>query len=125
MIVGVSSVLKSDRPSTKVVVLEPTSSPAITEGHGGTHSVEGIGIGRVPPHLVKDSYDEARAIPEEKAREMCRRLAREEGILVGVSSGLNVVAAIELAKELGPGKKIVTMGCDSGLKYLDGDLFVE
>ena len=70
-------------------------------------------------------YDEARAIDEQEARAMVRRLAREEGIFVGTSSGLNVVAAVQLAKELGQGKVVATVAVDSGLKYLAGDLFTE
>ena len=87
MAMGVSRILKSKWSGTRAVVHEPASSPAITEGHGGTHSVEGVGIGFTPPLLSRDLYDEARGIPEEEARVMCRRLAREEGLLVGTSTG--------------------------------------
>jgi cysteine synthase len=73
--------------------------------------------------LTKEVYDEARAIDESEARHMARRLAREEGIFAGVSSGLNVVAALQLAQELGPGKTVATVAVDTGLKYLAGDLF--
>ncbi|PYH91923.1 pyridoxal phosphate-dependent enzyme, beta subunit, partial [Aspergillus ellipticus CBS 707.79] len=99
------------------------SAPLITEGRGGSHGVEGIGIGFVPPLLDNRLYDEAWAIPEAEAREMCRRLAREEGILAGTSTGLNVVAALRLAKDLGPTKTVVTVACDTGLKYMNGGLF--
>ncbi|PWY95375.1 pyridoxal phosphate-dependent enzyme, beta subunit [Aspergillus sclerotioniger CBS 115572] len=125
MVMGVSKVLKAKWPGTHVAVLEPASSPAITEGRSGKHSVEGIGIGFVPPHLDRSLYDEARAVQEEEARSMCRRLAREEGLLVGTSTGLNVVAAIDLAKRLGPGKTVVTVAVDTGLKYINGNLFTE
>ncbi|KAJ0296176.1 hypothetical protein COL5a_005067 [Colletotrichum fioriniae] len=120
---GVSAVLKAARPETRVVVLEPASTPVITGGRAGSHGVEGIGIGFLPPLLDKKLYDEARAISEDEARAMCRRLARDEGIFAGVSTGLNVVAAIRLAGEMGAGKRVVTIACDSGLKYLNGDLF--
>lgn len=132
MAMGVSRVLKGkgekrgswgSRPGTSVVVLEPASAPAITEGRGGPHGVEGIGIGFFPPLLDRDLYDEAWAIAEDEAREMCRRLAREEGILVGTSTGMNVVGALRLARELGPDKTVVTVACDTGLKYMNGDLF--
>lgn len=123
MVMGVSKILKKKYPQTRIVVLEPESAPIITKGHGGSHSVEGIGIGFMPPLLDKSLYDEAKGIPEAEAREMCRRLAKEEGILVGTSSGLNVVAALELAKQLGPGKTVVTVACDTGLKYMNSDLF--
>ncbi|GKZ32214.1 hypothetical protein AbraIFM66950_001424 [Aspergillus brasiliensis] len=125
MVMGVSRVLKSKWPDTRVVVLEPASSPVITEGRAGPHSVEGIGIGFVPPHLDSELYDEARGIPEAEGRAMCRRLAREEGLLVGTSTGLNVVAAIALAKELGPGKTVVTVAVDTGLKYMNGNLLAD
>ncbi|KAK6213211.1 cysteine synthase [Colletotrichum tabaci] len=120
---GVSKVLKAARRDTRVVVLEPASTPVITEGRAGAHGVEGIGIGFLPPLLDRGLYDEARAVEEDEARAMCRRLAREEGIFAGVSTGLNAVAAIRLARELGPGKRVVTIACDSGLKYLNSDLF--
>lgn len=123
MVMGVSKVLKSQWPKTRVVILEPASAPTITEGRNGAHHVEGIGIGRVPPLLNSELYDEAGTVREEDARLMCRRLAKEEGLLVGTSTGLNVTAAIRLAKELGPGKTVVTVACDTGLKYMSGDLF--
>src|SRR3954447_15201621 len=107
----------------RIVALEPASSPALTEGRGGAHRVEGIGTGSVPPHMPARPYDEAPAIDEADARDVVRRLAREEGLLVGTSSGLNVAAAIQLARELGPGKVVATVAVDTGLKYLAGDLF--
>lgn len=125
MAMGVAHVLKAHSATTKLVVLEPASSPIITKGHSGTHHVEGAGVGFVPPFLDENFYDEARAIPEEEARLMCRRLAREEGLLVGTSTGLNVAAAIALAKELGPGKTVVTVACDTGLKYMNGNLLAD
>lgn len=123
MLMGVAGVLRVSLPKTRIVALEPASSPVLTEGSTGEHHVEGIGVGFVPPLLDEDLYDEARAIPETEAREMCRRLAEEEGLLVGTSSGLNIVGALNLARELGPGKTVVTVACDTGLKYLDGNLF--
>lgn len=125
MLVGVSRGLKRGGCKARIVALEPDSSPVITTGKGGAHRVEGIAAGFVPPHLKREEYDEARAIPEEAARKMTRRLAKEEGIFAGTSSGLNVVAALQLAKELGPGKTVVTVAVDSGMKYLAGDLFQE
>jgi cysteine synthase len=87
--------------------------------------VEGIGVGYVPSHLEPGTYDEARAIAEADARATARRLAREEGILAGTSTGLNVAAALQLARELGPGHVVATVAVDTGLKYLAGDLFAE
>lgn len=123
MAMGVGRVLRSKSPSTRIVILEPASAPLLTQGVTGTHSVEGVAPGFVAQHLNRDLYDEVRAIDEEQARAICRRLAKEEGLLVGTSSGLNVVAALQLAKELGPGKTVVTVAVDSGLKYLNGTLF--
>ncbi len=77
----------------------------------------------MPPHLTPGVYDEARAVDEADARVMAKRLAKEEGVFAGTSSALNVVAALKLAKELGPGKVVATVAIDSGLKYLNGDLF--
>ena len=123
MLTGVSRALKASGCRARIVALEPVSAPMLTQGHGGTHRVEGIAPGFVPPHLTDGVYDEARAVDEAEARAMARRLAREEGIFAGTSTGLNVVAALELARELGPGKVVATVAVDSGLKYLAGDLF--
>ncbi|KAL4872135.1 hypothetical protein BDV12DRAFT_205504 [Aspergillus spectabilis] len=125
MVMGVSRILRAKWPDTRVVVLEPASSPVISEGRKGIHSVEGVSPGFVPPHLETALYDEARGVSEEEGRAMCRRLAKEEGILVGTSTGLNVVAAIALAKELGPGKTVVTVAVDTGLKYVNSSLLSE
>jgi cysteine synthase A len=80
-------------------------------------------VGFVPPLLEADRYDEARGIEEADARIMARRLAAEEGLLAGTSSGLNVEGAVRIARELGPGHTVVTIAVDTGLKYLSGDLF--
>ncbi len=123
MVMGVSRILKATNSTTRVVVLEPESSPLLTEGRAGEHHVEGIGIGFLPPLLDRALYDEARAISESAGREMCRRLAKEEGLFVGTSTGLNVVAAIDLARELGQKATVVTVASDTGLRYLNGALF--
>jgi cysteine synthase A len=123
MLVGVSRALKEGGSDARIVALEPLGSPALTQGRGGPHRVEGTATGRVPPHLKKSDYDEARAIDEDQARAMARRLAKEEGIFAGTSSALNVLAALQLAAELGPGRRVATVAVDTGLKYLAGDLF--
>jgi cysteine synthase A len=123
MLSGVSQALKAGGCAARIVALEPLSAPMLTEGHGGTHRVEGIAPGFVPPHLKAGVHDEARAVDETEARAMARRLAKEEGVFAGTSSALNVVAALQLARELGPGKVVATVAVDSGLKYLAGDLF--
>ena len=124
MLRGVSSALREAGSRARVVALEPASSPALTAGRGGAHRVEGIGTGSIPPHMQDRPYDEARAVEESDARAMAKRLAREEGLLVGTSSALNIVAAVRFARELGPGKTVATVVVDTGLKYLAGDLFV-
>ncbi len=123
MLVGVSRALKAGGSRARIVALEPSGSPMLTAGRGGPHRVEGTAPGFVPPHLDRSDYDEARAIDEEEARAMARRLAREEGIFTGTSTGLNVVAALQLARELGSGRQVATVAVDTGLKYLAGDLF--
>jgi cysteine synthase len=123
MLAGVARALRDAGSAARIVALEPTESPAMTQGRGGAHRVEGIGTGSIPPHMSAHPYDEARAIDEAAARDMARRLAREEGVLVGTSSGLNIAAAVQLARELGPGRVVATVAVDSGLKYLAGDLF--
>lgn len=123
MLVGVSNAFKNAGARTRIVALEPTTSPFLTTGKGGPHRVEGTAAGFRPPHLVEGSYDEARAIDENDARVMSRRAAKEEGIFAGTSTGLNLVGALQLARELGPGKTVATVAVDTGLKYLAGDLY--
>jgi cysteine synthase A len=123
MLVGVSQALKRAGAGTRIVALEPSTSPFLTTGKAGPHRVEGTAAGFWPPHLTAGSYDEARAIDEDAGRAMARRAAREEGIFAGTSTGLNLAAAIEVARELGPGKVVATVAVDTGLKYLAGDLY--
>jgi len=92
----------------RIVALEPATSPVLTTGKGGPHRVEGIAAGFRPPHLKDGAYDEVRTVDEGAAREMARRLAKEEGIFTGTSSGLNVAAALQLAQELGRGSTVAT-----------------
>jgi cysteine synthase A len=107
----------------EVVVLEPSQSPLLTTGRSGAHNVEGIAVFPHPPFLERSQVSEIRTVDQEEAFEMCRRLAREEGVFCGGSTGLNVCEAIKLAVELGPSKRVVTLGCDSGLKYLGGRIY--
>lgn len=120
---GVAEVLKARNPETKVFVAEPSESPIISKGRGGTHHIEGIGSGILPPLLRKELYDEVLTVREEEAKAMARRLSREEGVFAGTSTGVNVVAAIAAAKRLGKGKNVVTVAVDSGLKYLSTELY--
>ncbi|MFQ5791676.1 MAG: PLP-dependent cysteine synthase family protein [Acidobacteriota bacterium] len=123
MLVGVSEALREAGSAVRVVALEPATSPVLTAGKAGTHHVEGIGVGFSPPLLGKEHYDEARAVDEAEARRRACRLAREEGIFAGTSTGLNVTGALQVARELGPGHTVVTVAVDTGLKYLAGDLY--
>jgi cysteine synthase A len=120
---GVATVLKRRKPSTLVVAVEPVESSVILGGSPGAHDIEGIGIGRLPPLWDASLVDGTIAVSTADAKAMARRLAREEGIFAGTSSGANVVAAIQVAREIGPGKKVVTLAIDSGLKYLSTDLY--
>jgi cysteine synthase len=123
MLTGVSLALKEGGSHARIIALEPSGSPVLTTGKGGAHRVDGVAPGFVPPHLKKEHYDEARAIDESDARQMARRLAKEEGIFAGTSSGLNVAAAVKIAQQLKPGQVVATIAVDTGLKYLAGDLF--
>ncbi len=121
-LMGISRAFKgSDRP--QFIALEPSSLPVLTSGEKGSQSVEGIGLGFIPALLDMKHYDKAMAIDEKEARVMAKRLAKEEGIFAGTSTGINVAGAIEIAKTLGPNKNIVVVACDAGLKYLNEGLY--
>ena len=125
MIVGVARGLRERYPGVRVIGLEPASAPLLSAGTPGAHHIEGVGVGIVPPLLEEGDLDGVWPIDETEARETARRMAREEGIFAGTSSGMNVVAALRLARELGPGHTVVTVAVDTGLKYLAGDLYAE
>ena len=114
MLVGVSRALKEAGSKARIVALEPSQSPFLTTGKGGAHRVEGTAAGFWPPHLTKDMYDEVRVIDENDGRAMAKRVAKEEGVFAGTSSGVNLVAALALARELGPGKTVATVAVDTG-----------
>jgi len=120
---GVSQALTASLPGLHRVVVEPAESAVLSGGPPGTHHIEGGGIGHRPPLLSLGDYDEVIAIPEADAFEMARRAARTEGIFSGPSTGANLVAAMTIAGQLGPGHRVVTVQVDSGLKYLAGDFF--
>jgi cysteine synthase A len=120
---GVAAVLKRHKPGLNVVAVEPAESPVLRGGQPGPHKIEGVGIGYTPPLWEPALVDEIVAVGTEEAKAMARRLAREEALFAGTSSGANVVAALRVAERLGPGAKVVTLMADSGLKYLSSDVF--
>ncbi|MAR22087.1 MAG: cysteine synthase A [Flavobacteriales bacterium] len=123
-ITGVASALKPRKESLKAVAVEPISSPVISGGAPGPHKIQGIGAGFIPGNLDTELVDEVMQIDHEQAGEMARQLAREEGILCGISAGGNVYAAVEQAKRPeNEGKLIVTIVCDTGERYLSTWLF--
>ena len=106
-----------------VYVLEPKQSALLTSGASGAHLIEGIALGFIPPSLDLSKVKECRAIDQTLAFDMCRRMAREEGILAGGSTGINVVGALQIAQEIGSGGTVITLACDSGFKYLGGRIY--
>jgi cysteine synthase A len=120
---GVATVLKRHKPGVEIVVVEPAESSVLLGGRPGPHKIEGVGIGYTPPLWEPSLVDGIEAVETEEAKEMTRRLAREEALFAGTSSGANVVAAIRVGKRLGPKAKVVTLMCDSGLKYLSTDVY--
>jgi cysteine synthase A len=121
---GNAEVLKEEVPGVRCIPIEPAGVRALSGGDiSGTHRLEGIGTGFVPAITRLDLADEIIAVSNEDAYATARRLAREEGIFGGITSGANVWVAMQRARVIGPGKKIVTVICDSGLKYLNGDLY--
>jgi cysteine synthase A len=120
---GVGRRLKEHVPAVRRVAIEPAESPVISGGAPGTHRIEGGGSGFWPPLLREDDFDEVRAVSTENAYAMARRAAREEGLWSGPSTGANLTVALDLARELGGGRRVVTPLVDSGLKYLSGDLY--
>ncbi len=123
---GVGEVLKQRRPGVRIVAVEPTDSPVLSGRPAGSHRIQGIGAGFVPKVLDEKVYDEILAVSGDDAFAVARALAREEGLLVGISAGANVWAAGELARRDGMrGKVIVTILCDNGERYLSTPLFAD
>ena len=120
---GVATVLKQRNRAIRTAVVEPAESSVLLGGAAGAHKIEGVGIGYTPPLWEPSVVDEIIPVGTDEAKAMARRLAREEGLFAGTSSGANVVAAIQVARRLGPGSTVVTLMCDSGLKYLSTDVF--
>jgi cysteine synthase len=125
-ITGVGEVLKSRKPEVKIIAVEPDASPVLSGGKPGPHKIQGTGTGFVPKVLNTSIYDEVIRVTDADAIATARRLAREEGMLVGISSGANVWAALQVAaRPEFKGKTIVTIGCDTGERYLSNPVFAE
>jgi cysteine synthase len=122
-ITGVGQVLRAHYPNIKIFAVEPDASPVLSGGEAGYHSLQGIGAGFVPPVLDTTIYDEVIRVTDSEATTYTRRLAREEGMLVGVSSGAACIAALQVARQLGKGRTVLAIFCDAGERYLTTDLF--
>ncbi|HYF90651.1 MAG TPA: cysteine synthase family protein [Symbiobacteriaceae bacterium] len=120
---GVATVLKRYKPGVKIIAVEPAESSVLLGGQAGPHKIEGVGIGYTPPLWDPTLVDEVVPVKTTDAKEMARRLARGEALFAGTSSGANVIAALQVAGRLGPGAKVVTLMVDSGLKYLNTDVY--
>ena len=120
---GVTKSLLSHNDRIRTIAVEPAESAVLSGQPSGSHTIEGIGIGFVRPLWHPELVDDIQTVATEEAKEMARRLAREEGIFAGASSGANVVAAIRVARQLGPGATVATIIVDSGLRYLSTDLY--
>ncbi|WP_270182887.1 cysteine synthase A [Alkalihalobacillus sp. CinArs1] len=122
-ITGAGEVLKKHFPSIKLYAVEPTDSPILSGGKPGPHKIQGIGAGFVPSILDTNIYDEVIQVENEQAFEWARKAAREEGVLGGISSGAAIYAALEVAKKLGKGKKVLAVIPSNGERYLSTPLF--
>ena len=120
---GIAEVLRGKKAGVHIAVVEPAESPVLGGGAPGPHKIEGVGIGYEPPLFERSVVNEIIAISTADAKAMARRLAREEALFAGTSSGANVIAALRIAERLGPGRKVVTLMVDSGLKYVNTDVY--
>ncbi len=120
---GVATVLKRHKPSVRIVAVEPAESSVLLGGQAGPHRIEGVGIGYTPPLWEPTLVDDILPVGTDAAKDMARRIAREEALFAGTSSGANVAAAIHVAERLGPDARVVTLMVDSGLKYVSTDVY--
>ena len=122
-ITGAGRVLRRELPACRIVAVEPGGSPVLSGGAPGSHKIQGIGTGFVPRTLDVAMYDEVRTVGDEDAFATARRLALDEGLLVGISSGANVWVALQVARELGPGQRVLTISPSNGERYLSTALY--
>lgn len=122
-ITGAGAVLRENFPNIKIYAVEPAASPVLSEGKSGPHKIQGIGAGFIPDILDTNIYDQVITVENEVAFETSRRVAKEEGILGGISSGAAIHAALKVAKELGPGKRVVAVVPSNGERYLSTPLY--
>jgi cysteine synthase len=115
---GTGQALRGRNEQIRIVAVEPAESPVLSGGQPGAHKIDGVGVGFVPPLWRKGVADRIEGVSTEEASAMALRLAREEGVFAGTSTGCNVIAALRLAERLGPDKTVVTLMCDTGMKYL-------
>jgi len=120
---GAGEVLRQAYPDIQIIAVEPDRSPVLSGGSAGSHKIQGIGAGFVPAVLNREIIDEVIRVSDEEAKDMGQRLAREEGLLVGISSGAAAFAAVKVAQRLGRGKQMVVILPDTGERYLSTDLF--
>jgi cysteine synthase A len=120
---GTADALRERRADVRIIAVEPAESPVLSSGRTGGHRIEGIGIGFVPPLWRPDQVDDILSVGSDEAMAMARRLATEEGLFAGTSTGANVVAALRTAEQLPPDEVVVTLAVDSGIKYLSTELY--
>ena len=117
-ITGCGEVFKERNPNVKVIAVEPTGSPVLSGGEPGPHKIQGIGAGFIPKVLNRAILDRVMTVTDDEAYQTAKQLSKKEGLLVGISAGANVFAAQKVAQELGPGKNVVTILCDTGERYI-------
>lgn len=122
-ITGVSPTLRAERPGCQIIAVEPAASAVISGAPPGMHRIQGIGAGFIPENLDRNAFDQVESVTDEEATLAARRIAQEEGLLVGISSGANLVVAQRIASQLPPDAVVLTLFCDSGERYLSTDLF--